>query len=116
MPRRKPIDQARVRTLGLALPETTDGMHLGRADLRVKGKIFMTLPQDGRTVNLKTTAANLDLLVKTQPDTFSDVWGGKWVGVDLDLVKADQLLDLVIEAWRLTAPKRLANQPLRRRL
>jgi len=116
MPRRKSIDQARVRTLALALPETTDGMHLGRADLRVKGKIFMTLPEDGRTVNLKTTAANLDLLVRAQPGTFSDVWGGKWVGVDLGEVKPDQLLDLVIEAWRLTAPKRLANLRLSRKL
>ena len=116
MPRRKPIDQTRVRALALALPETKDGMHLGRADLRVKGKIFMTLPDDGRTVNLKTTPANLDLLIKAHPDTFSDAWGGRWIGVDLGLVKPDQLLDLVIEAWRLAAPKRLASQPLTRRL
>ncbi|MEO8029238.1 MAG: MmcQ/YjbR family DNA-binding protein [Gemmatimonadota bacterium] len=116
MPRRKPIDQSRIRTLALALPETKEGVHLGRPDFRVKGKIFLTLPEDGKAVHLKTSPTNLDLLVKSAPDTFSDVWGGNWVGVDLAKVKPNQLLDLVIDAWRQTAPKQLGGQPLRRKL
>lgn len=112
MPRRKPIDQERIRALALALPETQEGAHFGRPDFRVKGKIFATLPEDGGTVHLKTSAANLDALVKADPATFSDVWGDRWLGVDLARVKPNQLLDLVIEAWRQAAPKRLASKPL----
>jgi hypothetical protein len=116
MPRRKPIDQERIRALALALPEAQEGVHLGRPDFRVKGKNFVTLPEDGTTVHLKTSAARLAALIKADPDTFKDVWGGRWVGVDLARVKPNQLLDLIIEAWRQAAPKRLASKPLAKKL
>lgn len=116
MPRRKPIDQDRVRALALALPETKEGINLGRPDVRVKGKSFLSFPEDGKAVHLKTSAASLGMLIKAEPDTFSDVWGGDWVGVDLGRVKPNQLLDLVIDAWRQTAPKRIASKPLSRKL
>ena len=103
------MTQAGVRRLALSLPETEEGAHFGRADLRVRKKIFAGLPKDGRTVNLKTTPVNLDALVSQDPATFRDVWDGRWVGVDLSRVRASVLRDLVVEAWRLAAPKRLAE-------
>jgi hypothetical protein len=115
MPRRKPIDQERIRALALALPEAQEGIQLGRPDFRVKGKKFITLPEDGTSVHLKTSAVTLAALLKADPATFTDVWGGRWVGVDLARVKPNQLLDLIIAAWRLVAPKRLATKPLGRK-
>jgi hypothetical protein len=112
MPRRTPIDQDRIRALALALPETQEGMQLGRPEFRVKGKKFAALPVDIGSVHLRTDATTLTALVKSDPETFRDVWGGRWVGVDLARVKPDQLLDLVIAAWRHAAPKRLASKPL----
>lgn len=103
------LTQQLVRELALALPETHEHQHRGRPDLRVKNKIFATLPDDGRTVNVKTTPADLDLLVSTAPDTFRDVWGGTWVGVDLGRISRSRLRGPVITAWRLAAPKRLRD-------
>ncbi len=80
MTRRRPPDQDDVRRIALALPETSESAHRGRPDLRVRNKIFATLPEDGASANLKTTAINLDDLVSFDPATFRDVWGGKWVG------------------------------------
>lgn len=114
MPRRKPIDQDRIRALALALPEAQEGVHLGRPDFRVKGRKFVTFPEDGVSVHLKTGAADLAALVRADPATFSDVWGGRWVGVNLATVQPNQLFDLIIAAWRVAAPKRLASKPLGR--
>jgi hypothetical protein len=105
---RRPPTQSDVRRLALSLPETHEHAHFGRPDLRVRNKIFATLPPDGRTVNLKSTRPNLAALVATDPETFRDVWGGMWVGVDLARVDAEVLRVLVVDAWRLAAPKSLA--------
>ena len=108
MPRRQLPKQDLVRRLALALPETREQAHFGRPDLRVRNRIFATFPEDGRTVNLKTTPVNLDALVATDSSTFRKVWGDRWVGVELSRVHRSVLRDLIVEAWRLAAPKRLA--------
>ena len=106
--RRQPEpDQSWVREIALALPETHESSHRGRPDLRVRKKIFATFPEDGRSVNLKTTPGDLDALLAVDSETFRDVWGGRWVGVDLSRVHPDLLRDLVVDAWRLAAPKSL---------
>lgn len=107
MPRPRRITAAAVRRVALALPEALEGSHFGHADFRVGGKIFAGLPNDGRSVNLKTTPVNLDALVTADPLTFRDAWGGRWVGVRLDRVSLPVLRGLMADAWRLTAPKHL---------
>ncbi len=102
------MTQEEARLFALSLPEAHEHAHFGRPDLRVRNKIFATLPEDGRSVNLKTTPASLDELVSIAPETFRDVWGGRWVGVDLATVDPAFLRELITEAWRLAAPKRLA--------
>jgi hypothetical protein len=109
MPRPRRITAATVRRLALALPEAVEGAHFGHADFRVGGKIFAGLPNDGASVNLKTTPVNLDALVTADPGTFRDAWGGRWVGVRLDRVSLPVLRGLMTDAWRLVAPKRLVT-------
>ncbi len=105
--RRQPIDQEFVRRLALALPETDEQAHFGRRDFRVRNKIFATLPEDGRSVNLRATPVTLDALVSAEPATFTGILGRRWIGVDLSTVQQTVLRDLITGAWRLTAPKRL---------
>lgn len=101
-----PIDQARAREIALSLPETHESSHRGRPDLRVANKIFATLPPDGRTINIKVTPTNLDALVTADAETYRDVWGGTWVGVELARVDAATVRGLLEDAWRLVAPSR----------
>lgn len=60
-----------------------------------------------RADNLKSTAANVDALVRTDPATFRNAWGGTWLGVDLARVDRSTLRELIEEAWALAAQKRL---------
>lgn len=82
---------------------------MGHADLRVGKKIFASLPNDPTRVALKITPANLDALVRKDPATFRDVWGGRWLGVTLATVTAATLQTLLEDAWRLSAPTSLVR-------
>lgn len=105
----RPLTHDDVRRIALALPEAHEGTHMGHADLRVRDKIFASLPNDPSTVSIKITPANLDILVRSDPETYRDVWGGRWVGVRLAGTTRDTLRDLLTDAWRLTAPRSLVN-------
>jgi len=97
-----------LRSVAGRLPGTEPGSHHGREDLRVRNKIFATLPPDGSIV-LKTTPENLDALVAADPETFRRVWGERWVGVQVGRLSVERLADLVADAWRLAAPKALVR-------
>lgn len=97
--------------MALALPGVHEGAHMGHADLRVSDKIFASLPNDPATVNMKISPANLDILTNSDPETFRNVWGGRWVGIALATVSRDTLRELLEDAWRMTAPKSLLNSP-----
>jgi hypothetical protein len=108
MKRRRAVSHAVVRRLALALPEVVEASHLGRPDFRVRGKIFATLPVDKSKVVLKSTAADVSALVSADGATFWDEWRGRWLGVQLDGVSMPFLRDLIADAWRVVAPKRIA--------
>jgi len=61
---------------------------------------------------VKTTLAERTALVSTEPEVFAEWYtSGRfgWVRVQLDLVEADVARELVVEAFRLTAPKRVVR-------
>jgi hypothetical protein len=109
MPRRRTITAEAVRARALALPHAIESSHFAQPDFRVKNRIFATLPNRPAVVCVKTTPANLDALVATDPLAFSDEWRGRWLCVRLDRVSVGTLEDLLLEAWALVAPKALVK-------
>lgn len=109
MSKRRPLNQDDMREMALAMPDAVEGAHMGHPDFRVRNKIFATLHPDGLTATFKTTPADLVALVMADPETYRAVWGGRYLAVDLRRVQVDALRTIVIEAWRLTAPKTLVT-------
>jgi hypothetical protein len=103
------LDQEGVRAFALTLPEAHEGAHQGGPDLRVRNKIFATLPTGTGRVHLKVAPAHLPMLVARAPDVFTSLWGGRAVGVRLDAIDPAELRQLVVDAYRLVAPKRLGD-------
>jgi hypothetical protein len=65
------------------------------------------------TVGLKQTLSEQQALVSERPDVFEvqfTAGGFGWVVVYLDGIDADELSELVFEAWRLSAPQRLVAE------
>jgi hypothetical protein len=74
----------------------------------VHGKRFGYYWPRTQTVGLKQTITEQKALVAERPDVFEEQFtsgGFGWVVVYLAGIEADELAELVFEAWRLTAPE-----------
>ena len=102
-----------LREMALSLPEAEERLTWGsHPTFRVRDKIFAILSEDGFWASIKATLAEQAALIATDPDTFgiaSHVGRYGWVTVRLEGVDSDHLLELLLEAWRQTAPKRLVR-------
>ena len=103
--------QARtVRRIALELPEAEERETWDTATFRVRNKIFVMFDDGERDLWIKSTFDEQRALTSMDPDTFfvpPYVGPSGWVGARIRTVDRDELLELVTEAWRLTAPKRL---------
>lgn len=92
----------------------------GHPTFRVGKKMFGGVDAEATTCTLKASKEQQEALLASEPETFffpQYVGRHGWVGVNLSEVDSDELRELVIEAWRLTAPKRAvaawdAEQPV----
>lgn len=97
----------------LGLPEVTQNdAHPNLTGFRVRAKGFCYLREADEVVMLKATREEQAALIAEAPDTFSASWatGGRFAWVEARLANADpaEVTELITEAWRLSAPKRLA--------
>ena len=100
------------RAAALALPEAVE-RETWTATFRVGDKMFAALWPDELTACLKSTLAEQAELVAERPETFSVGYLGKygWVLVRLSTVDPGELRELLAEAWRRAAPRRLLSGP-----
>ena len=113
-----PSPLTRLRRLCLALPEAREVEAWGEPTFRVKTIFAMYAGPDshhgaGRaSVWVKALATNQQLMVAADPDRFfvpPYVGPSGWVGVYLDGKRTDwtELAELLEDAWRMSAPKKL---------
>lgn len=99
-----------VRKLAGALGGVEEGTCYGTPALRVRGKLFARLREDGDSLVLRTDPTSRDFLLQAHPgvcyitDHYRDY---PWVLVRLSRVPRDLLRMLVEDAWTRTAPKGL---------
>jgi hypothetical protein len=101
-----------VRRIALALPQTEERV-TWESDItfRVRDKIFAIGGEGADRVSVKASLETQAELIDLDPETFaSSAYVGRfgWVTVDLNRVDPALLSSLIREAWRRTAPKRLA--------
>jgi hypothetical protein len=106
---------ADVRAWALALPGTREVFvgSWGEWTLRCGEKIFAIGGPEAATLSVKASMQDQAELVGSAPDIYSVApYVGRfgWVRVALATADADELRQVVIEAWRRTAPKRLIRE------
>ena len=102
-----------VRRLALSLPEATEQPHFDYTSFRVRGKIFATAPPGGQHLHVFIDEEQREVALAVHAAYVEKLlWGGKVVGLRVDLDKADvKVVDaLVRQAWARKAPKRLARR------
>ncbi|HWW55022.1 MAG TPA: MmcQ/YjbR family DNA-binding protein [Acidimicrobiales bacterium] len=104
---------ADVRRLALSLPEATEAPHHDMTSFRVGGKIFATMPPAGDRVHIMVSADEVAASCAEHPNFVEELWWGKKLsGCRVMLAKADRVIvrELLTEAWRGKAPKKLQSE------
>lgn len=98
------------------LPEAEEAWPWGSIHCKVAGKIFVGWSRDrtgAMRVGLRTTPALQATLVASDPRFSVAKYTGKYGGIDLRLGPRPnwaEVEQLIVESYRLVAPKRLARQ------
>jgi hypothetical protein len=106
-----------IRSVCLALPEVTERPSHGEATWFAGKRVFAMAADrhhdDRRAIWIAAPEGARETLVDADPDRFFRppyVGGRGWIGVYVDVpVDRDELESLLLDAYRLIAPKRLAS-------
>jgi hypothetical protein len=107
-----PITFDTVRELARELPGAVEGTSYGTPAFRVGKGLFVRQHQDGESLVVKIDYDHRAMRMKTDPETFyitDHYLNYPWILVRLATVDADDLRDLLTDAWRLSAPDRLLS-------
>jgi len=105
------VTEEDVRELALELPETIERPSYGTPGFRVRDTLFARMREEGDV--LVVWCADLgekELLIRSEPEKFfttAHYEGHASVLVRLAAVDREELRELLIDAWRTRAPKRL---------
>jgi hypothetical protein len=102
-----------VRALVAALPATVEKPSYGTPGFRVKDKLFARIREDDVLVVWVADLGEKEMLIRAAPDRFFTVPhydGHPTVLVRLGMVDRAELGELLTDAWRVRAPKRLAAE------
>jgi hypothetical protein len=106
------VDQ--VRRFAMTLPRTTEALVGGRVKFRVGRIVYVSFSRDERVMGFGFPKEERDWLVGGDPAKFllpgrSDL-RYHWVLVRLEAIDEKEMRELVLDAWRMCVPKRVAAE------
>jgi hypothetical protein len=108
------VTGAQWRKLACALPEVEEKSHFGQPDFRVRNKIFAGMNPEETQGSLKLPPEMQAMLLDAKPNVFTPApgaWGRSgWTYVNFARLEARAAPELLLEAWRLIAPKKLVSE------
>jgi hypothetical protein len=101
-----------VRELALTLPRSYEALVRDRVKFRVGRIVFLAFSRDETQMGFAFPKEEREALVASDPHKFmmpepSDL-RYNWVEVRLDAIDDAEMREIVIEAWRMVVPKRVA--------
>jgi hypothetical protein len=101
-----------VRSFAVELPRTTEALVRGRVKFRVGRIVYLAFSHDETVMGFAFPKEWRDALVGSEPDKFmlpgaSDLCYN-WVLVRLAAIDAEEMQELVLDAWAMVVPKRVS--------
>jgi len=101
-----------VRAFATTLPRTTEALVHDRVKFRVGRIVYLALSRDETVMGFAFPKEEREAMVRSDPDKFlmprpSDL-RYRWLEVRLDAIDAAEMRELVLDAWRMVVPKRVA--------
>jgi hypothetical protein len=111
------VTAADVRAVALSLPRTEERLVRDQVKFRVGRIVYVALSRDETSMGFGFPKEERAALVAAQPEKFflpipSDL-RYHWVEVWLDAIDHDEMRELVVDAWRMVVPKRVAAEYFR---
>ena len=105
-----------IRPLALSLPRSYEALVHDRVKFRVGSIVYLAFSRDETIMGFAFPKEERELLVASEPDKFempsqSDM-RYHWVHVRLDAIDEQEAHELVVDAWRMVVPKRVAAEHL----
>jgi hypothetical protein len=101
-----------VRALALMLPRSYEAVVGGRVKFRVGRIVYLSFSRDETVMGFAFPKEERDWLIGGSPHKFMQPSRGdlryNWVLARLDALEKTEMEELVIDAWRMVVPKRLA--------
>jgi hypothetical protein len=106
------VTAAQIRELALSLPRTTEGIVRDSVRFRIGRIVYLAFTPDETFMGFAYPKEERDALVASEPETFflpgkSDL-RYNWVAARLDRLDDERMRELVIDAWRMCVPKKVA--------
>ena len=106
------VAAADVRALALTLPRTTEAIVRDRVKFRIGRIVYLAFSRDEELMGFAYPKEERAALVDSEPDKFlmpgtSDL-RYNWVVARLDRLGETEMRELVLDAWRMCVPKRVA--------
>ncbi len=101
-----------VRALASQLPRSYEAVVADRVKFRVGRIVYLAFSRDEKVMGFGFPKEERELLVSSEPDKFkmpsaSDM-RYNWVHVWLDAIGHDEMRELVLDAWQMVVPKKVA--------
>src|SRR2546430_8334663 len=101
-----------VRRVALSLPRTTEHLIRNRVKFRVKQLVYVAFSRDETLMGFAFPKEERDALIASEPEKFMMPRRSElrynWVVVRLAAIDDAEMRELVLDAWRMVVPKRVA--------
>jgi hypothetical protein len=103
-----------IRAFVNTLPRSTEAFVRGRVKFRIGRIVYLSLSKDGSTMGFAFPKEWRNALVESAPEKFSlpsqSDMRYHWVDVSLAAIDADEMRELVEDAWAFCVPKGVAEK------
>lgn len=108
------VTVAAISQLARSLPRTEEAVVRDRLKYRVRGLVYVALSQDETDMGFAYPKHERDALIASDPAKFHRPAPSderyNWVRVWLEQLDDEEMRELVVDAWRMVVPKRLAAE------
>jgi hypothetical protein len=108
-----PVTVDDVRAVAAPLPRAYEVVVHDRVKFRVGRIVWLAFSRDETTMGFAFPKEEREALVASAPETFLMPEGGDlryhWVVARMDALDVDEMREIVVDAWRMVVPQRVAR-------
>src|SRR6266849_6774583 len=108
------VTVAEVRRFAMTLPRTTEALVAGRVKFRVGQIVYVAFSKDETVMGFAFPKEQREWLIGGSPDKFMHPSASDmryhWVHAHMAALSRQEMRELVVDAWRMVVPKKLAME------